>query len=364
MAVRFDAATDRISVTAALPDPATAITVLGWAYLSADTGTFATLCRVHAAAGASTSITFATNGAAPAGPAYFTGGGSITSSTGMPVGAWRKVAVTCTGGSGVVYVAVPGGATDVDTGSVGGAASPTGLTLAGRSAGDGSEPFNGRLAYWRVWSAALSQAEVEAEWSSTVPVRTSGLWADWPLLVHTDLTDHSGNGRHLSAGTTATTTEDGPPIAAEVTGTAAAALGGLSVAAAGTRTVHGTIVAQLGGLTAAAVGTRTVHGTAAVDLGSLTAAALVAPPAAAPTAGWGGLLGVMRSIHADALSQARAASPAGPTSAQRRSQARARGQLAARAVLAQSAVRPVACPNCGEPLDTRGHCVFDGWTAT
>lgn len=260
MAVRFDAATDRISITATLPDPATAITVTGWAYVSVDTGTNATMCRVHAAAGGSTSVTFATDGAAPAGPGYFTGGGSIVSSTQAPVGAWRKVAFTCTGTAGNVYVATVGGGTDNDSGSVAGAASPTGLTLGGRSPGDGSEWFNGRLAYWRVWSAVLSQAEIEAEWASTAPVRTSNLWADWPLEAHTDLTDHSGNGRNLSAGSTATTTEDGPPLAVDVTGTATGSGGGTG-SATGTREVVGQAVGTGGG-TGAGTGTREVPGVA------------------------------------------------------------------------------------------------------
>lgn len=366
MAVRFDAANDRIGIAAALPDPATAITVLGWAYLTADTGTFATLCRVHAASGASTTITFATNGAAPAGPAYFTGGGSIISSTGMPVGAWRKVAVTCSGTSGAVYVAAPGGATDVDTGSVGGAAAPTGLTLAGRSAGDASEPFNGRLAYWRVYAAALSQAEVEAEWASTTPVRTSNLWADWPLSVHTDLTDHSGNGRNLTAGATATTTEDGPPIANEVTGAASAVLGGLTATAVGTRTVTGSATAVLGGVVASAAGVREVTGTATVQLGGIAATATAAGAATTTSTGggWGSLLNVVRAIRADRRTQTELR-PVLPFNdrTQRRVQSRVRGQVAARAVLAAQSRPPTACPNCGEPL-RRGHCVFDGYTFT
>lgn len=260
MAVRFDAASDRVSIAATLPDPATAITITGWAYVSVDTGTNATMCRVHAASGASTTITFATDGAAPAGAGYFTGGGSIVSSTQSPVGAWRKVAVTCTGTSGNVYVATVGGGTDNDAGTVGGAASPTGLTLGGRSSGDSSEWFNGRLAYWRVWSAVLSQAEIEAEWASTTPVRTSNLWADWPLTVHTDLTDHSGNGRNLSAGSTATTTEDGPPIASDTTGTATGSGGGVG-AVTGVRERVGT-ASGAGGGAGAATGRREVVGVA------------------------------------------------------------------------------------------------------
>lgn len=298
MAVRFDAATDRISIADTLPDPAMAITITGWAYVSADTGANATMCRVHAASGGSTSITFATDGAAPAGAGYFTGGGSITSSTQSPVGAWRKVAVTCTGTSGNLYVATVGGGTDNDAGTVAGAASPTGLTLGGRSPVDGSEWFNGRLAYWRVWSAALSQAEIEAEWASTTPVRAAGLWADWPLETHTDLTDHSGNGRDLSAGSTAVTTEAGPPLATDVTGAATGQGGGTGTAtgtpeapgtatgagggvgsANGTRERVGSVSGQGGGIGTAAGG-REVTGAATGHGGGVGAATDTQPPAA------------------------------------------------------------------------------------
>lgn len=67
------------------------------------------------------------------------------------------------------------------------------------------------VAYWRVWSAALSPAELTAERASPTPVRTADLWAHWPLTVHTDLTDASGNGRHLSATGTLETASN-PPV--------------------------------------------------------------------------------------------------------------------------------------------------------
>lgn len=213
-AVRFDASGDRVSYSGSNPpDPATAITAAWWAYISVNRADFSTMIRVHAGAGASTSLNVATTGAGTS-AGYFTGGGSITSSSAEPtVAAWTRMAATCTGTSGKLYVA-PGaaGATVLTSGTVGGAATPTGLTLGGRAAGDSTEWFNGRLACMRIWSAVLSQAEIETEWAALTPIRTSGLWADYPLQDATDLTDHSGNGRHLVAGSTAVTTEAGPPI--------------------------------------------------------------------------------------------------------------------------------------------------------
>lgn len=281
MSVRFDAATDRISITATLPNPADGITLSGWAYTVVNTGTNATLVRLWTDAGATTTVTFATDADGLSGPGYFTGGGSVVAATDMAVGAWRRVAFTRTGTTAHVYVATVGGVTEDASGTVGGAANPAGLTLGGRSPGDASEFFNGRLAYVRVWSTQLSQAQVEAEWASASPVVTSGLWADWPLTVASDLTDHSGNGRNLTAGSTAVTTEDDPPLAASVTGTAQASLGALVGAVTGTRTVAGTGGATFGGLGATGGGLRTVTALATAALGQLRATAVV--PGTLPT---------------------------------------------------------------------------------
>lgn len=266
MAVRFDAATDRISLITSVPDPTTGITVAGWAHVSVDTNNNAVFIRIHASDGASTTINLATDSDGLGGPGYFTGGGSLVSATNMAVGAWRKVAVTCTGTTGTLYVATPVGATEVDGGTVGGAASPTGLTFGARAHNDGDESFNGRLAYWRLWTSVLSQAQIEAEWLSTTPVVTANLWADWPLETAADLTDHSGNGRNLTAGSTAVTTEDGPPLATDVTGTAGANLGGSTATAVGVRVVGAVASSTLVGPVATGSGTRGVNGAAVAGL--------------------------------------------------------------------------------------------------
>lgn len=281
MSVRFDAATDRISITTALPNPADGITLTAWAYVSVNTGTNATLARLWTDAGATTSVTFATDSDGLSGPGYFTGGGSVVATTNFVVGSWRKVAFTRSSTTGHVYVATVGGVTEHVSGTVGGAANPAGLTLGGRSPVDGSEFFNGRLAYVRVWSGQLDQTQVEAEWASTSPVVASGIWADWPLTVATDLTDHSGNGRDLIAGSTSVTTEDDPPLTANVTGVATAALGTSTSTVLGVRDVVAVGLASLDGLMTTVIGTRTVIAGALASLGGLTTTVVV--PGALPS---------------------------------------------------------------------------------
>jgi hypothetical protein len=272
MSTRFDAASDRISFAGTMFAVGSGFTITAWAWVSVDTDANSTFARLHASSGGSTIATWATGSDGLSGPNYFTGGGSVSNATNMAVGAWRKIAISCSGTTGKSYVNTIGGTTEVDSGTVG-VGTPDGITLGGRSSSDSSEPFNGRLAYVRVWTTELTQVQIEAEWASATPVITSGLWASWPLTDSTDLTDHSGNGRNLTAGTTAVSTEADPPLSGSVTGTAAGAFGALTGTASGVRKVVGTATASLGGLAGTASGARKVVGTAASSGGALTGAA-------------------------------------------------------------------------------------------
>jgi hypothetical protein len=64
-----------------------------------------------------------------------------------------------------------------------------------------SYPMNGRLAGFRVWQAALSNAEIAAEFNSPAYVRSADLWCALPASGDTLaalLLDQSGNGRNFS----------------------------------------------------------------------------------------------------------------------------------------------------------------------
>lgn len=222
MAARSDAATDRVSYTAsAPPDTATAFTAAFWAYLSTDQSANETLFRLHASSGSTTRLTVATNSGGTT-PNLFTPGntGGVSCGTALGTGAWCRIACTCSGTSGTAYGASgAAGATTSGTGTVSGGSTPDGITLYGRSASDSTEWFSGRIAFFRIWAAVLTQAEIEKEWMSPVHVRTTNLWSDWPLLGGTpgvggaiDLSDISGNGRNLVAGSTALSPEDDAPI--------------------------------------------------------------------------------------------------------------------------------------------------------
>ena len=248
MAVRFDQASDRITFTGSVPDPASGFTLTMWAMPIVDTNDYSTMARLHVVAGDATTVTFSSDNDGLAGPAYFTAGGSIIHPTGTALNQWRKLACACLGTGGQVYVSTEAGPTVLASGTVIGNANPTAITFGGRSAGDAVERFDGRIAYARLFNARLTQTQIEAEWASAVPITTGSLFADWPLATASDLTDHSGNGHHLVAGSTAVTTEAGPNLGANVTGSATLTFGGLLLNAVGVRSTFGSAQINLGQL--------------------------------------------------------------------------------------------------------------------
>jgi len=273
MAVRFDAATDRISYNGPTtpPAPATAITVTMWAHLSVDRNDWSTFLRIWNAA-SSTVGTFITTTTGTT-LQYATGGGTNTPGFDLTVGQWSRLAFTVTGTQCRAYGAPATGNTVTSQTTVSGAANPTGFTLGGRHPADPAEWFNGRLAHVRIWPTTLTQTEIEAEWASTTPVRTADLWAAYPLSSASDLLDASGNGRHLTAGTTAVTTEDDPPITPPtVTGALTATAPAATMGAAGTPVVVGQLVTQPAGPEMATGGGLVVGGQAAATAPAFTAA--------------------------------------------------------------------------------------------
>jgi hypothetical protein len=163
VAVRSDAANDRLTRTGGAPDPQTGFTVCGWFYLSVDRDDFSTLIRLHASSGSTTRLTLAT-GSSGTLPAVFTPGNTsgVLGVDSFTVGAWMFVAVTQTGTTATIYTCTPGGTMHSASGTSSGGSAPDGYTIFGRSSSDASEWFNGRGACVRLWSTVLTGTELAA----------------------------------------------------------------------------------------------------------------------------------------------------------------------------------------------------------
>ncbi|WP_409186507.1 LamG-like jellyroll fold domain-containing protein [Amycolatopsis sp. VS8301801F10] len=211
MAARSDAATDRVSLGSA--PSSTAWTIGGWARIvSAGANSFNPCLRLHSGSGGNSAwiIGFkAANGRNVA--VYSASNPSGLIGAEISLNTWVYVAATLgsAGACSFYYGTTPGSLTKL-TGTVGVGTAPDGLTFFGRSPSDGSEWLNGSLAYWRIWTAVLTDAEIAAESQSATPVR-SGAWASWDF-AGAALTDGSGNSRTLTAGSTALAADTDPPL--------------------------------------------------------------------------------------------------------------------------------------------------------
>lgn len=281
MAARSDAATDRVSVASA-PSTST-ITVGGWVKIVNDRNDFSTFMRLYSAGGG-TAITIGTktDGTTPFvfSPLNSTG----VAAAGMTVGTWTYIAYTL-GAAGAVAIfagTTPGSLTKT-TGTVAANGTADHLALFGREPADGTEWLDGSIAYWRIWTAVLSDSEIAAESQSATPVRTSGLWASWAFAAAA-LTDGSGNGRNLAAGTTSLTSDTDPTLSTGVTGTGAATAPKAVAAGAGTVLATSAGAASAPPATAAGAG-----GVAVAGVGASTAPRTVAAGTGAAFVGGGGV---------------------------------------------------------------------------
>jgi len=205
MAVRFDATTDRYETTTGLPP--TVYTAMCWYYISVDRNAYSLLWELQY------------NGRTVINSPYITASKAIEvwdgnqfkmTLQGATVG-WQRLALAVgTGGDATLYHGTATGALALSstTTLIGSAATVDKLMI-------GNDPldqwFNGRVAAYKMWNATLTQAEIEREFETYQPARTANLLR-WHPFINAELVDYSGNGNTLTAGSTATATEDGPPI--------------------------------------------------------------------------------------------------------------------------------------------------------
>ena len=207
MSARFSANTNVLTATTGLPS--TIHTVTCWAYLVASrTSTYYALCDLPATTGAS-AATWQYPGMNPTfGWVFAQSPSTETTPITGAVGAWYKIAYVHTSATSVtMYAATEAAALTSQTATV------TSVTPAKLYVGGDSYPgefWGGRIGAFKMWNAALTLTEINAELAQFQPVRTLNL-----LRSHTfktDILDTSGNNNQLTAGSAAVTFEADPPI--------------------------------------------------------------------------------------------------------------------------------------------------------
>jgi hypothetical protein len=272
-AVRFNASGDYLRITSSLPDYNSAWTWCGWVYIASNTG-----------AGYQAIFTFSGGGSAydelfinaSAALAMEVGNGASTTTTGstLSVGQWYHISIVRESNASIkVYVNASATADSTNTRSVSGRTAAGNLSLATNAF---SEWADMRVAYARMWTAALSTSELAAEKNSATAVRSTALWASWPLQA--DPNDTSGNARNFTAGGTLTYSESGPTLPVTVAPAAAAAA---STAVAPTVVAGGavSVTPAAAAATSTAVAPAVVYGAITVAAAAAAAASTAVAPA-------------------------------------------------------------------------------------
>jgi len=204
MAVRFDAATDAYTSSVV---PSGAFTCTCWVQLVSDLNYYSPVWGVFNGTGVYRYLGTNSDGTTLT---FFGQGGSGSNVTGpnMVVGTWYRVGLVVNGTNVTMYHGTAAGTLTTATGTAGTAAVNE-FRIGGSTFTD--EVLNGRVAAMKLWQAVLTPDEIAAELAQYQPLRTANLLRYHPFL-NAETVDYSGNGNNLTVGSTATVTEDGPPI--------------------------------------------------------------------------------------------------------------------------------------------------------
>lgn len=214
MSVRTDSATERLRRTSNVPSYDSNYTYLRWIYLVALPSGGGCILSIDDSNDDVDEFYVDSSGVL----AIITlSGGSVTQSYGtttLSTGTWYCVAIVrSANNSRSVYLGSltsPMAQELTHTTSLSGRTAPNEM-----SAGSvlDSDLLNGRHGRGRLWTAALTLAELQTEQYSPEAVRLTNLYADWHTYPGTTerLADWSGNGNHWSAVGTLTD-EDDPPL--------------------------------------------------------------------------------------------------------------------------------------------------------
>lgn len=212
MAVRYDAAADRLLRTSDLINYNAVYTVMGWIYLVSDlnaAGRFWSL-NTNSTTNDFDFVGVNTDGTTliartAVGAATTTGSGSNLS-----IATWYHVALVRSA-TNMLDVYLNGTLDSNHTRSTSGRTAVTRMEAGAWTTGNANRS-DARMAAMKAYSTNLTAAEIAAEMLSYAPIRTSNLYEWWPLLPGANRPNgFSANVRHWTEGGTLTD-EDGPPI--------------------------------------------------------------------------------------------------------------------------------------------------------
>lgn len=212
MAVRFDAAADRLLRTAEIPSLNQTWTLMFWVYLTSDLNNFSTFVNIGSSVFATQQYQFV--GTDSNGTTIINDrGGSSSTGINMSTARWYHIAILYGAAANRTDVYVDGILGPQSTQSSMG--DPVGARFEfGAVSTANTDRMNGRIAFIKWWNnRILSQAEIQTEMFSIKPKFTESLAGFWPTLAGLGerSRDYSGFGRDFTEGGTLTDEQD-PPV--------------------------------------------------------------------------------------------------------------------------------------------------------
>jgi hypothetical protein len=202
VAVRFNSSAPYTATTGL---PSGDLTITCWAYQVTNRADYSCIWSMENGPTSASQYFQLITGATGDGVGLYYTGSNLSAAYTVTAGTWNQFAVTLSGTTATLYAAAAAGPlAQIATGTIP-AVSKTNLFIGSDSYG---EWWNGRVAAFKAWNAALTLTQMQAEMLAYDAVVAAN-------RVHKlqvpETTDYSGNGFTLSGGSGATTEAD-PPI--------------------------------------------------------------------------------------------------------------------------------------------------------